>query len=119
MKTLILAAILLIPSVAHSDDWSSADTHRELGYLALHITDLAQTRYAAKHPELQYETNPLLGKHPNVRQIDSYMLLTGIVHTGISYLLPSEYRKAFQYITIGLEVGTIHNNYSTGLKVKF
>lgn len=119
MLKFILAALLLIPSLACSDDWSAADTKREAIYLTLHAADWLQTRQIAKNPDKFRELNPILGTHPHVDKVDTLFLLSGLSHAFASKILPAEYRKVFQYITIGVRAGVVANNYNVGVKVKF
>ena len=117
MKT-ILCLFLLIPFSSGASDWTREDTYREATYLTLHTIDWAQTRNIARNP-LYYEQNAILGKHPSVGKVDGYFVLTGLAHIAISYYLPTEYRKAFQYITLGIEGGAVAHNISLGIGVKF
>ena len=135
MKTLFLAALLLIPSVASADDWTSADSTREATYLVLLATDWAQTRSflrsdkncRARQPKLDSnltctattEMNPLLGGHPHKDKVDITILATAIAHVYVASILPANYRKAWQYISIGVEAGAVAHNYSIGIKARF
>ena len=111
--------LLLVSSSAFADEWTSADTKREAVYLTLHTLDWAQTRNIARNPNKWTESNVILGKHPSVPQVDRYFIATGALHLAVAYYLPAEYRKAFQYITIGMEGGMVAHNFSIGLKAEF
>lgn len=104
---------------AQADEWSRADLQREAAYLALHITDYAQTRTIAQHPEQWHEQNSILGLHPSAGQVDRYFLLTGIAHVALAHLLPADWRKDFQVLTIGIEFGAVSNNFSLGISATF
>jgi len=135
MKTLLLAALLLIPSVASADPWTTGDTVRESTYLVLLATDWAQTRSfirsdkdcRARLPNMDktqtctgyIEMNPLLSAHPHRDKVDAMILATAIAHVYVASVLPANYRKAFQYITIGIEIGAVAHNYSIGIKARF
>jgi hypothetical protein len=114
MKLLLL---LLFCSTAYADDWSRADTYREATYLTLHTIDWAQTREIARNPNY-YEQNMYLGKHPSIREVDRYFAAMALAHIGVAYILPSEWRTPFQYVTIGVEVGAVVHNYSIGINIK-
>lgn len=116
---LLLAIILMFPSVSFADEWTSDDTKRQAVYLTLHAVDWMQTRHIAKNPTLFSESNPLLGRHPSVSKVNKYFIATALMHTGISYALPPEYRKVFQYITIGVQAGYVTHNYNVGVKIGF
>jgi hypothetical protein len=116
--TIILCtALLLLPAGARAE-WTAADTHWQTAYLALHIVDWGQSRYIASHPELE-EYNAILGRSPSVAAVDRYFAAAAIAHTAISYALPAEYRRWWQCLTIGLEMGITANNYRAGIQLKF
>lgn len=118
---LVLLALMLSSNVAFAahDEWTDDDTAREAAYLMLHTIDWGQTRYIATHPKDMSEVNPILGKHPSVSSVDEYFLTTAILHAGIAYSLPAEWRKRFQYISIGFEaVGTTWN-FMGGVQISF
>ena len=120
MKTLLIL-LLLIPTSAKSDDWSTSDTYREITFQTLNIIDWGQTRYIAEHPDRFYEKNIdwAIGKHPTVNQVDNYMAASAVLHFAVSYFLPSGWRDAFQYITIADKLNATVNNASIGIKVSF
>ncbi|MFZ2541846.1 MAG: hypothetical protein WAW75_08745 [Gallionella sp.] len=113
-----ILALLLVSSSAWADEWSREDTYREATYLTLHTMDWAQTRNIARNPNY-HEQNAILGKHPSVGRVDGYFALTGLAHFAVAYYLPTEYRKAFQYVTIGIEGGAVVHNFSLGIGVRF
>ena len=110
--------MLLISAPCFADDWTSADTKREAVYLTLHSMDWMQTRYIAKNPSF-HEQNDLVGRNPSIGKVNNYFVATALLHVGVAYLLPTEYRKAFQYITIGMEIGAVAHNYQIGIKLDF
>lgn len=110
--------IFLLSFNCLADDWTRQDTYRESAYLALHALDWNMTLQISKTPNLQ-ESNPILGTNPNAARINEYMAGSALLQFGIAYVLPSEYRKAFQYITIGDSLHSVATCYSVGLKFKF
>ena len=116
---IILDLFLLFTSNSQADEWTAADTGREAVYLTLHSIDWAQTRNIARNPDKWYEQNSYLGKHPSVAQVDRYFIAAGAIQFAVAYYLPAEYRKAFQYVTIGVEGGAVVHNFSLGIEVKF
>ena len=137
MLKFILAALLLITSSAHAENknWSTADTVRESTYLVLLATDWAQTRSfmrigntcRARLPNMDKsqtcsgydEMNPFLGAHPHKDRVDITIIATAIAHVYVASILPANYRKAFQYVSIGVEAGAVFHNYSIGIKARF
>jgi hypothetical protein len=118
MKIIIILLILL-PTFCFAGDWSKEDTYREVTWQVLHAIDIGQTRDIAKNPDRFYEINPILGKHPSVEEVNRYAVASSLVHFGISYFLPKEYRKWWQYVSIGISTGIVSHNYDIGLKVDF
>lgn len=120
MKALVsvIVCLMLAGCATHfGQGWSKADTAREIIWEGLHVVDWGQTRYIAKHPDKFYEINPLIGKHPSTSKVDIYMAGTTLLHPVVSGYLKPEYRKWFQYITIGISGGCVINNASIGVKV--
>ncbi len=119
MKTLITVILFLsLTSPVHAE-WTKKDTAFQLTYTAVHLADWGQTLDIARNPDSYYEINPIVGKHPSVGRVNTYMALSLIVHTGISYLLPSKYRRWWQIGTIGVTTSLVIHNNSVGLKVRF
>lgn len=140
MFKLFLALLAFVPTV-HAEDWSTSDTKREVVYQIIQDMDWIQTRNIAKttlvwvkkpillvrgepmyvsYPaniHLYSEENNMLGAHPTLGAVNRYFLATSVLHMGISYMLPEEYRAPFQYVTIGIETGYVAHNYSIGLKL--
>lgn len=135
LATVVLAFLSMPGQAVAVDDWSKADTARHAAYLTLHVIDWGQTRYIALHPDRYFEINPLLGEHPTVKTVDNYFLVTAAVSTSVAYLLPhvgrllpekyqsafrvTQWRAAFQYLTIGIEAGLVQHNYRMGIKIAF
>lgn len=141
MKTILMIMILLIPTICFADEqftiesgevkhylivtpenknkWDKADTLREITWQALHFIDYGQTLDIARKPYRYEESNPILGKHPSVGRVHTYMIASAILHFGISYALPDKWREAWQYITIGISGGMVVSNFSAGVRVSF
>lgn len=113
MKTILLAILLAcFIQTSKADEWTKEDTYRQVGYLTLHGTDWVQT-------DRVYDLNPILGHTPSTKRVNIYFLTTSMLHTGISWLLPSEARKAFQIFTIAIEGGVVVQNYQLKISSKF
>lgn len=122
MKNILLALVLLFLSntaFAEHDEWTADDTKRQAVYYVFHVIDWGQTRYIADHPKQYYELNPIIGEHPTTGRVDGYFLATALLHTGIAYVLPSDWRKGFQYVTIVFEAGVTNRNRNIGVKIDF
>lgn len=106
-------------SSAYASDWTRGDTIREVSWEVLHVIDWGQTLEIARYPYRYSEYNPILGKHPSVGKVNLYMGAWVILHPVISYLLPKDYRKVWQYISIGVSAGCVGKNFSAGIGVRF
>lgn len=118
----LLSLFLLIPACCQADEWTKADTAREVAYLILHVVDWGQTRnivHRYQQGEDFWEANPILGKHPSIKRVDSYFSFMMVAHVAVAYVLPRGWREGFQYTTTGLKTGLVISNNSIGLKVDF
>lgn len=124
MRTLALLLLILVPTVVHADEWTSTDTAMQITYTVLHVIDWGQTLDVSKHPIRAggvpaSETNPVLGKHPSVGAVNTYMASTLAGHAVASYLLPGKWRTAWQVAGIGIEAYVVGRNYSLGFHATF
>ena len=117
MKTLIILIIPFLIGCLHTDPWTKTDKILEGTYLTLHCVDWLQTR-SADWDEF-HETNPILGRAPSKTKTDLYFLTTGILHPVITHVLPQEYRKYWQAVTIGIEAGVVVHNFHIGMRIGF
>jgi hypothetical protein len=106
-------------AVQAANEWDSTDTGLQLVYTGLHIMDWGQTLRIAKSPDRWRETNPILGRHPKQSTVNLYFAGTLAAHTAIAYLLPKDWRRAWQIVWIGVEAGYVYNNYRAGIRVRF
>lgn len=113
----VLIGLLMLPSVCLAS-WSTADTQRQIAYGLLHTMDWMQTHEVSRNPDYR-ELNPILGPNPSEGRINTYFAATLVGHTVISYYLPDNYRRWWQFITIGFEAGVVGRNASMGIKIRF
>jgi hypothetical protein len=114
-----LAFIACLLTGCANGGWSREDTYRQTGFIALSGIDWMQTRKIANNPDEYHENNPILGSHPSTGKVDAYFAASIAAHTAIAMALPPEYRKWFQYVSIGVEAGVVASNFSIGLGVGF
>ena len=118
MKTILAVLILLLSSVANATDldwkWTKTDTAIQATWTAMHIVDWSQTRRIAKEPKMFSERNPILGDHPSVGEVDTYMAISAVANLGVAYALPKPYRRYFQGISIGITGGCLIMNFNIG-----
>jgi len=117
MPVVMILLTLCLQGCLHADPWTKKDKILEGTYLTLHCADWLQTR-SADWNEF-YEKNPILGRAPSKSRADIYFLTTGILHPVITHFIPQEYRVYWQAVTIGVEAGTVANNYRIGMKFGF
>lgn len=112
-RALILcAALLAAPAYAST-------LTRELAFDGLLAIDCAQTHQIGSAKSGFREQNPLLGRRPSSRRINQYFTLNALGHAAVTYLLPKQYRAAWQYVTIGLEGTVVAHNFYIGVRAPF
>ena len=120
MKGLLVSLSLLLFAArteASDHHWTRTDTALEVSYIALETMDLLTTSVVAAQPSKYREVNPLLGAHPSHLEIDAFFAATTLAHVGISYLLPSPYRRVWQLTTVAVKAGFVGWNVHAGIQV--
>ena len=116
---LLLALGLAAPGAATASDWTHADTLRETAYQLTAAMDWAQTRQIAKPGDRWQEGNPFLGAEPSGAHINKWFAAGAVAHAVISYALPPEYRRAWQYASIAFEGGFVAHNIQAGVRLEW
>jgi hypothetical protein len=114
-----LLIVCLFLSGCANGGWSTDDSYRQTGVVALMSIDWAQTRKISNNPDKYNEHNPILGNHPSESMVNVYFPVCIAAHTAVAMALPPGYRVWWQYVVLGLEAGTVANNLSIGLGVGF
>jgi len=83
------------------------------------VIDWGQTRTVAKHPELYQETNPIMGKHPSLRTVNTYFSSAIVGSALIAHALPGELRKGFLGGIAVWEIHITQNNLKIGVGCTF
>lgn len=118
----ILWTVMLfgVPSKSFAfDEWSTRDYTLQATWTVLHIVDWGQTLDTAKNPDRFYEKNPLMGEHPSVSRVNTFMALGAVINPLFIHVLPSKWRPYFQAVFIAEKVYCVGNNYRIGLHVNF
>lgn len=136
MRNLLLAVLLLIPMSVSAVDLSgvfnesdkSKDTFNDDVLMWSMITlvgmDWAQTRYMSRnwHTE-EYknysETNPILGRYPTTREVDTYLTLAMLGHYYINTTRSVQFRRFWNTFWFATEFRSVTHNYSVGIKMRF
>jgi hypothetical protein len=98
---------------------SVTDKTLEITWQIIHFIDWGQTLEIARQPDRYFERNKILGSHPSVGEVNTYMAITAVTHAVVSYLLPKKYRKYWQHLTIYESLSCVVNNFNLGLRVRF
>ena len=120
MKTYILIFSFLFCATTSNaaDPWSIGDKTLAATMSTLLIVDWGQTINISRDPTY-CEVNPLLGSHPEEKDVHLYMGSALIGTLAISHLLPSKYRSLFMFSIIAIELPTVYNNHKIGLRMPF
>lgn len=114
----ILIFLLLMPCTASA--WDTTDIVLESTWQVLHIIDWQQTLSIARNPNEWYELNPILGKHPSVGNVNTYMFCSAIGHGIVSHYIPKllgkQSRNIWQATSILITFSAVANNYSIGIR---
>lgn len=89
---------------------------REMVFLNAHFTDYRQTIGIVNNPKKYIEMDNILGKHPSKARVQSFFVITGLLHAGVSYLLPEDYAEVWQVSNMIGKLETVTHNASCGLK---
>lgn len=114
----------LLPLTARgSDRWTTIDTASEITFAAIVAVDYAQTRWNLDTDvngdgRLEgYEQNPLLGRHPSRAALGAWCLASVAAHAAVSYVLPREWRTAWNVVTITVEAANVGLNFDHQYRV--
>jgi hypothetical protein len=103
--------------------WTAVDTLAEVSLSVLVYIDWRQTVEFTQHSEEYpgcFETNPLMGRHPDHEQINLVMGGSLLAHAFIATQLPQPYRRWWQFIWIGVEAEVVHSNHKAlGVTTRF
>jgi hypothetical protein len=103
VSRLELAAQVPVPPVRVP--WSRRDIALATGFTAALLIDAATTRrLAAGGWQGFYETNPILGTHPSVGQVNTYTAVAGIAVLGVAAAVPERTRPWVLGVALAVEV---------------
>lgn len=113
-----LLCLCLAPTLSARDPWTRRDTLWELAYVAAVAMDVSQSRQIEDGG--RFERNPFLPRHPSAAAITNLGILNVAAHAGISWLLPSPWRRRWQAVTVAVEVFVVADNHiRAGVRVNF
>ena len=108
LKILILFSCL---TGCYAATWSKMDTAREGAFAVAETLDGLESRRVVA---LCDEQNPIVGKCGENMPLGAYIPLTIILHAAISVALPPKWREGWQYVSAGIEGGTVASNWDAG-----
>ena len=121
MKKLIFCVILLlgiILPVKAKDPLTKRDIKAIYAFNILQTIDMFQTFEIVESDEW-YETNPILGKHPNHGEVLGYFILRGLAHYETTKLIPAKYRDIWHTYNIVYNLDAINQNHKLGIRISF
>jgi len=114
-----LAATATTTPATAADDWTDAQVTKAAALATLTAADWAQTRNIARHPARWHETNPLLGEHPSVGEVDRHFALSAMLGAAALHALPTRYRDWALNAGLVIEATCVANNLRLGIGIKF
>lgn len=119
-RALVAALLASGTTTAYAaDDWTYEQATKAAALATLTAADWAQTRNIARHPVRWHETNPLLGEHPSVAQVDRHFAASAIIGAAALHALPTRYRDWALNAGLVIEATCVANNLRLGIGVKF
>ena len=115
----VAAVAFACAATATAGDWTEDQKRMGAALAAVSVVDWAQTRYIADSHGRFYETNPLIGKYPSMRRVDTYFATSMLLGALVLDALPTEYRDTALKAGLVLEVLVVSNNARIGVGVKF
>lgn len=114
-----MLGLSLVPRCTQASDWTTADTQRELAYVAISVIDMGQTMDIRNHDDIEEGvpfTRAILGRNPEPLPTAAYFAATTALHYGISRALPRGWREGWQSVTIVVNGAVVANNWAIGLR---
>jgi len=118
----IIVTILLLglSECVTADDWTRADTTRQIVYTALLAADAATTIDIGNHPEVEESvslTRHILGANPEPLETAAYFSVLGLANYAIARQLPAgKWRSGFQTLSAITSGQYVVNNWKLGLR---
>jgi len=117
MKKLLLLILFLFPFTANSEELSKPEKIGELSFQIVNFIDMMQTLEIVQHDDLYYETNPILGKHPQQHEVLAYFMIRGAMHYEITKWLPERFRLTWLTVTFLPQIPLIEHNHNLGIRI--
>ena len=117
MKKLILLLILFLSTSTLSKELTKEQKIGELAFQTVNFIDMMQTLEIVQHDDLYYETNPILGKHPQQHEVLLYFMARGALHYEVTKWLPDKLKMPWLTITFFPQLPIIEHNHNLGIRI--
>jgi hypothetical protein len=124
MKTLFLLLLILCGS-AQAQWTSEQKTLAAVASVAL-VIDYGQTKSIATKDIYRegvlmrnVEHNPMLPRHPDMRDVNRHFILTPIIAYAVLDNISSENRTMALKVLTAVQIGIVAHNYSIGIRAEF
>ena len=96
---------------AHAQEFAPAERAAYIGMQAATLVDWAQTRDIARRPDQFKEANPLIGDHPSVGRVNTFMASRLVVQHLAAVALPPGYRLPVMGTLTGVYTAIVMRNH--------
>ena len=113
-KILIILLIYVYPAISQQIQKYGEFMLGQTIYTILHYIDYRQTLYTTKSG--YYELNPILGRKPTKKKINTYFISSYLLNTVIGFLLYRNNKNYYRYyiaVWIGIKSTIVYHNYVT------
>ena len=119
-KVMMLSLLILTLSTSTiSKELTKSQKVGELAFQTVNFIDMMQTLEIVQHDDLYYETNPILGDHPQQHEVITYFMIRGAVHYHITKWLPKKLRVPWLTVTVLPQIPIIEHNHNLGIRITF
>jgi len=100
--------------------WRQSDVALAGAFTVALLIDAGQTRWLARGGWRNFrESNPILGSHPTVGQLNTYTAVTGLAVLGAAAALPARVRPWLLGSALAVETFTIAGTTQQGIAIRF
>lgn len=108
-----------LSSLLRIDPWTTEQKVWAGVSTALILMDWGQTRYISKNPHRFHETNPLMGRHPTMGEVNRHFALSMAANLAVASLLPSKWRTPWLVGVSGMQAHFVIHNKKMGIRMAF
>lgn len=108
-----------LSSLLRIDPWTTEQKVWAGVSTALILMDWGQTRYISKNPHRFHETNPLMGRHPTMGEVNRHFALSMAANLAVASLLPSKWRTPWLMGVSGMQAHFVIHNKKMGIRMAF